>query len=104
MQKIFWEGISTDDRMKSISDITSIVQKFSTLINFQKFSDISLNLILEVDCEKLTLLWNELSVVLTMSGTKVHENYHENVYLIFFNITFAKGSGDLELEVPNIPK
>jgi hypothetical protein len=44
-----WSGISNDRRIKVISELTCIVIQYETILRFQRFSDISLNLILETE-------------------------------------------------------
>lgn len=73
MKRYYWTGISTKDRLEAISEIITIVSRHATLLNFQKYSDISLNLILETEETKLNDLRNELQEVMSIekkpSGT-----------------------------------
>ena len=49
MKRYYWNGISKDERIKSISEITTIVDRYAAIINFQRFSDISLSLVIEIE-------------------------------------------------------
>jgi len=53
MKRHFWSGISRDERFKAMSEITGIVDRYATILNFQRFSDISLGLLLETEEFKL---------------------------------------------------
>ncbi|MBK7030123.1 MAG: hypothetical protein IPH45_13355 [Bacteroidales bacterium] len=103
MSKYYWSGISRDERIKAISDIQAIVDKYATIINFQRFSDISLGLILELEEKDLLYLRKELVKILLIDENRVEKSGTENNCMIFLNITFALGTGNMIIEVPEIP-
>lgn len=102
MKKLYWAGISYNERVKAISDISSTIDRYATILNFQRFSDISLTLILEIEEYKLHSIHDELSKLIAIDK---HDFVHSNsktTTIVFLNITFAKGTGNLIIEVPNI--
>lgn len=102
MKKLYWTGISYDERVKAISEISSTIDKYATILNFQRFSDISLNLVLEIEEYKLHSLYDELCRLIAIDkNDHVHSN-SKTTTIVFLNITFAKGTGNLIIEVPNI--
>lgn len=104
MKKYYWSGISNDERTKAISEINSIVNSYATILNFQRFSDISLNLILEIEEGKLNYLLMGLKRIMTIQVDTENTLGSQVECLVLLNITFTKGTGDLEIEVPNIPE
>ena len=103
MNRYYWSGISRDERMKAISDIQAIIDKYATIINFQRFSDIALGLILELEEEDLPSLRKELEHLLLIDETRVEKSGKEINCMIFLNVTFVMGSGNMIIEVPEIP-
>jgi hypothetical protein len=103
MNRYYWSGISSEERMKAISDIQAIIDKYATIINFQRFSDIALGLILELEEEDLPSLRNELEHLLLIDETRVEKSGKEINCMILLNVTFVMGSGNMIIEVPEIP-
>jgi len=104
MQKLYWKGISRDDRIKAISEITDIICRHGTILNFQKFSDVMFSLVVEVEHDKVSSLYKCLSNIMLLEGDANGNFSFTDSCILFFNVTFSKGTGDLEFEVPNIPK
>jgi len=104
MKKIYWTGISKDERIKAISEITEIVDRYAIILNFKKFSDIMLSLMLEVDENMLNDLSNDLKKIMIVEGADTNYSDSKLECTVFFSISFTKGTGDLLIEVPNIPE
>ncbi len=102
MKRYYWSGISDDDRIHAIHEITGIINRYATIINFQKFSHISLNLLLQLEGHKLNDLKANLENIMSIDETDVTESKGDCRVLI--NITFTEGTGDLVIEVLNIPE
>ena len=103
MKRYYWNGISKDERIKSISEITTIVDRYAAIINFQRFSDISLSLVIEIEEYKLNELYKKLAEVMFIEGFDNTLSDSTAECIILFNITFTKGKGDMKYEVPAIP-
>lgn len=104
MNRYYWSGISSDERIKAISEITSTVSRYAAIINFQRFSDISLNLLLEVEENRLMDLHKSLKKIISFVSPDASSSDSSADCLLLLNITFLKSTGDLEIEVPNIPE
>jgi hypothetical protein len=103
MKRYYWNGISKDERIKSISEITTIIDRFAAIINFQRFSDISLSLVIEIEEFKINDLYNCLQEIMFIECFDDTPSDSTAECIILFNITFTKGTGDLKFEVPSIP-
>ena len=106
LKKEFWEGYTNIDRMEAINMIEQIISSNSgCIINFNRFSDLALSLMLEVEPHKVKALYEALNNFMLVTG--LPENYeNENTakdITIFLNITFGKSKGDLIIEVPQVP-
>ena len=104
MQKLYWKGICHDERIKAIREITAIVDKHGTILNFQKFSDVILSLVIEIEPKKLSLLYKCLGEIMLIEGLDKKTSEFSGGTILFLQVTFAQSTGDLEIEVPNIPK
>jgi len=103
MKSYYWSGICTSDRINALDQITIIADRYATILNFQRFSDISLSLILETEEYRLTDLLSSLKNIMLLDTDDKNWSDSETKCIVLLNITFTKGSGDLKLDVPNIP-
>jgi len=104
MRKIFWKGISHDDRIKAVSDITAAINNYGAIISFQKFSDIALSLVIEIEERKINRLYTDLKKIMIIEGIENDFNDSPTECIILLEITFTRGTGDLVIEVPDIPE
>ena len=56
MENIFWTGYSNDERHAAINKIKCVVSKYGDVVDFKLFSDISLNMKIEIDESKINKL------------------------------------------------
>jgi hypothetical protein len=103
MNSHYWSGICPADRIKSISEITAIADRYATILNFQKFSDISLSLMMETEEYRLAGLLTDLKTILLIEGADAIPSDSMKTCLVFLNISFTEGTGHLEFPVPEIP-
>lgn len=103
MKRSYWTGMSTRPRTQAMAEITAIVDRFAIILNFQRFSDVSLSLLLEVEECKVTVFYETLQSVLMLEGLVEEMTDSTRDCMIFMNITFALGTGNLQIEVPDIP-
>ena len=104
MKKYYLSAISNDECNIGISEIASIVDKYATILNFKRFSDISLSLIIEIEERKLQAMLNALKTIVSIADSLSSLSESTSECFIFLNIIFTKGTGDVEIEVPNIPE
>ena len=103
MKKSYWTGMSTRPRLQAMAEVTAIVDRYAIILNFQRFSDVSLSLLLEVEECKVTALYEKLHSILMLDGLVEEMTDSTRDCMVFMNITFALGTGDLQIDVPDIP-
>jgi hypothetical protein len=103
MKRHYWTAICTEERLKAMADLTRIIDQYATILNFQRFSDVSLSLVLELEANKVSELQIALREVLLLEGEDVAPTNAAVDCLVLMNITFARGTGDMEVEVPAVP-
>lgn len=103
MENIFWTGFSNDERHAAITKIQQVVSTYGDIIDVHLFSDLSLSMTIEIEEFKIDKLYDALTGEINMQKWEplnFVSNKERNVYL---NITFAKGTGNLKIEVPSVP-
>jgi len=103
MKRFYWTGISKDDRIKAIDEITGIIDKYGIILNSTRFSDLSLSLVIEIEEFKVKDLYDTLKPIMAIEVDDNNLSGSNINCKIFFNITFAKGTGNLKIELPNVP-
>ncbi len=103
MKNIFWTGFSDDERHIAINKIQNTVSKYGDIVDFHLFSDISLSMAIEIEELKIDKLYEELSKVIGLEQAECLNSSSTKERKLYLNITFAKGTGNLKIEVPTIP-
>lgn len=105
-QKLNWQAYSSVDRnqiIEKIKDAISISDGY--IMNFNVFSDIALSLSIEIKENAIKKLHNALSNILKVSDLDI-ENINlgsRKEWLIFINISFSNGTGNLKRKIPSVP-
>ena len=103
MKKLYWEGVSHKERTTGISEIEQVVNKHGFLLDFKMFSDISISMIIELPERKVDQLYTDLETYMAMDPFEKIGSENTRDCTVLFNVVFAKGSGDLKIEVPSVP-
>ena len=103
MQKFFWKGISKDERHLAINDIKSVISKYGDIVDVHLFSDVALSMLIEVEESKINSLHEELSQIMDLQGSGSLNALSGKECIIYFSITFSKGTGNLRIDVPAVP-
>lgn len=103
MKNIFWTGYCSGERHSAINVITNIVGKYGDIVDFKLFSDISLTMMIEIEELKINNLYDELADKIMMDTFEYMNTLSTRERIIYLNITFTRGSGDLIIEVPAVP-
>ena len=99
------EGYSSGERNTVIENVKRIISSDGYIVNFNMFSDLALTLMVEIEENKVVKLYDSLSTVLTLSdlNRSVIDNASTQECVIFLNLSFTKGTGDLKLKIPKVP-
>ena len=103
MKTIYWSGIWNDDRLAGIRRIEGCINQYGAITDFKFFSDLSVSLVIEIGETGIQPLFENLIKIMDIS--KHDETIPETAseYVILFNVTFTRGSGNLRVEVPAVP-
>jgi len=103
MLKQYWTCICPGDRTAAISAINLIAARFGTIIQFQRYSDLELSLLMETVSGSVHQLFEALQEHMHTEGYSWQDEQGPAAVYIFLRVTFASGRGDLAIEVPNLP-
>jgi hypothetical protein len=103
MKPIYWTAYCYTDRITAIGEVENIVAGFGFITGFQRFSDFSISLMIELEEKKIDNLYNALGGCLSLDDSVKLNSASDTERLILMNITFVKGTGNLRIEVPAVP-
>jgi hypothetical protein len=100
---LFWTGITGKERFQAIQEIEVCVSQFGFITEFKQFSDLDMNLCIEVDTNKLDKLFNALQTIIQLDGDMSEVNKDIETQMVYLHLSFLKGQGNLTIEVPAVP-
>lgn len=103
MQNIFWTGFSDDERHSAINKIQSVISKYGDVVDVHLFSDISLSMAIEIEEFKIDTLYDELTKIIGVQKPEYLNSISKKERTVYLNMTFARGTGNLKIEVPSVP-
>ena len=103
MKNIFWTAYTHQDRHLAINALTEMINSHGYIVDFKPLSDISLTFVIEIAESKINDLFNILKDNISIDSFEPLNSDSERERVIYLNITFSKGIGDLRIEVPAIP-
>ena len=105
IKKLYWEAYSSRERMLAIEEIKhSLLRNDGYIINFNMFSDLALSLSIEIEEKHIIALYTSLQKVVSISDldTNIFESDSNQEWMIFMNISFSKGTGNMQHEKPMV--
>jgi len=103
MKNIFWTGFSGEERQSAIHEIQNTISKYGSIVDFHLFSDITLSITIEIAESKIDQLYEDLMEIVGLDEFEYLNSTSKDERTIYFHITFAKGTGNLKIEVPAVP-
>jgi len=101
IRKLNWQAFTNNDRNKVIDELKDIISDYDGFIlNFNMFSDLTMSLSIEIEENKIVKLYQALSQILNVSDFETNSIRIESRknWVIFMNISFSIGKGDLSVE------
>ncbi len=92
--------MSTGDRLLAMAEINRLIDRHAIILNFQRFSDVALGLVLEVEEYKVPELLADLRKLMSVASDEAEFLNSPRDCVVMLNITFVQGKGNLEIEMP----
>jgi hypothetical protein len=105
-KKLNWQLFSNENRYEVIENIKNVISNSDGyIVNFNMFSDLALSLSVEIEEKKIQKLHRALSQIINVSELKLNtiNLQSKKDWLIFMNISFGKGKGELKQKTPEVP-
>ena len=106
LKKLQWQAFTNEDRNSTIEKVKEVISGSDGYItNFHMFSDLALSLSIEITENSIHELHKALGNVLTVSEFNPEDirPTSKKEWLLFVNISFGRGTGELKKEVPAVP-
>jgi hypothetical protein len=100
---IYWKGYCSKDRNEAIYEIENLVNRYGSITDFHMFTDIEINIKIEIEEQNIYNLYAELASYIALDSYEDLNSKSRNERSILLNITFLKSTGNLKIEVPNVP-
>lgn len=104
--RISWNAISLNERHKDIDALKRTISlNGGDLMDFNLFSDLGMGMRIEVEERNIERLFVALQSVLVLTEGLPEElnPTAEKEWVVNMHVTFAKGTGDLAAQIPNVP-
>jgi len=103
-KKINWQGYTSEERNRTIEELKNVItNNDGGIINFNMFSDLALSLSIEIPENKVDGLHQALTNFLKLSGQDYTDLNSPSECLIFLNVSFGAGRGELKIKIPEVP-
>ncbi len=103
MKNIFWTGFCNQERTAAISDLEKLVNHYGYITDFKLFSDISIAITIELQELNIDKLYNALKKYISLNDAESVNSVSSAERVIYLNITFMKGTGNLKIDIPAVP-
>ena len=103
MKRFFLKGVCSNDRNQAISAIRDAVNHFGFIIDYKRFSDVSISMCIEIEKRKIYSLHQKLKEFMRVEDIDEVESNSKVECLVLLNVTFTKSTGDMKIDAPAIP-
>lgn len=103
MKSCFIKGYCHTNRHQGIREIEEIVNVHGDIVDFKLFSDISMSMMIEIEGQKIEQLYESLKSSFKLDALKNPNVGSQKECLVFLNITFGQGKGNLKATIPQVP-
>jgi hypothetical protein len=101
--RLFWKGFSNENRNRAIHDIEATINKYAYITDFKMFSDLEISISIEIEESNIDNLYHELEKYITLKDRGALESGSTQICVILLNLTFLRGTGNLEHSIPSVP-
>lgn len=106
MKKLNWKAYSKESQHVLLDQIKRVISHSNGYItHFNLFSDIAISLTIEIEEKDIISLLKSLNEIITIDADSEFtlDLHSTQEWLIFLNISFSSGTGDLKREVISVP-
>lgn len=104
MNRYFWTGICRTDRQEGINQIRDCIGRHGFLTDSRFFSDLAMSMQIELEERQVAAFYADLAGVTDLSSLPPKKSCESSEEcLILLHVAFARGMGNLEVDIPEVP-
>ncbi|RIV20017.1 hypothetical protein DYU11_24210 [Fibrisoma montanum] len=103
MKRFYWVGYCEEDRLRATPQIARIINQHGALVNSNFFSDLATSFVIEVPADQIQALHTDLQQLIQLEDAQPLPSNGSYECTVLLNLSFARGSGNLKVEVPAVP-
>jgi len=102
-ERLFWKGFSSSERHNAINEIEHIINTFGYITDFKMFSDLDISFTIDIVESKIESLYHALEQKISLKDIEIAGSDSTEMRSILLNVSFSKGTGNLENIIPSVP-
>ncbi len=104
MNRYFLTGICHAERQEGINQIRDCIGRYGFLTDSRFFSDLAMSMQIELEERQVPACYSDLAGVLQLSPLPPEQPAESSEEcLILLHVAFARGTGNLEIDIPEVP-
>ncbi|MBK6949963.1 MAG: hypothetical protein IPH16_19490 [Haliscomenobacter sp.] len=104
MNRYFWTGICRTERQEGINQIRDCIGRYGFLTDSRFFSDLAMSMQIELEERQVPACYSDLAGVIQLSPLPPEQPAESSEEcLILLHVAFARGTGNLEIDIPEVP-
>lgn len=102
-ERLFWKGFSNSERHAAINEIERTIIRYGYITDFKLFSDLEISFAIDIEESKIDRLYEALMENIALTDIEKVNSDSIEMRSILLNVSFSKGTGNLENIIPSVP-
>ena len=102
-KRLYWKGFSNSERHNAINEIKRSINKYGYITDFKMFSDLETSFTIDIEESKIDGLYKALIQNIALKDIEKVNSDSIEIRSILLNVSFSKGTGNLENIIPSVP-
>lgn len=103
MKRFYWVGYCQEERIRTTSQVASVINTYGALISTNFFSDVATSFVIEVPANEISSLYQALKQHIQIEDVDLIPTTATYECTILLNLSFRQGTGNLTINVPQVP-
>lgn len=103
MNRYFLTGICHAERQEGINQIRDCIGRYGFLTDSRFFSDLAMSMHIEMEERQVKAWYAALAGIIDLSALPEDPSESSEECIILLHVAFARGTGNLEVDIPEVP-